>query len=77
METLKHLLVVLKFWVPYDDKYSYKVFGYVLKEGDPDYIWQSISQEDTQVLISNLFHTLTDFDNKRVDRLFADYNHMK
>lgn len=77
IDTLKCLLVILKFRVPYDDKYSYKVAGYVLKDTDPGHIWQNISQEDTQVLMSTLFRRVPELNNEKVDRFFADYEHMK
>ncbi|MHB0946047.1 MAG: hypothetical protein ACYC3B_02630 [Sedimentisphaerales bacterium] len=74
INTLKYLLIILKFWVPYDDKYSYQISGYMLKKSDPDYIWQRISMEDTRTLMSNPSWKVTGFDDKRVKNFFKDFN---
>jgi len=54
IKTLTHLLLFIRFWVPYDDRYSYEVFGYALKSSDSGYMWQIISQHDTKDLIRQL-----------------------
>lgn len=73
IKTLKNLLLFIRFWVPYDNTYSYEAFGYTLKNTDSSYVWQIISQHDTKDLIRKL----KDIDKKNtiIENFFADYNY--
>ena len=55
-DSLQNCLLFVKFKVPYDMKYRYETFGFILKKSIKDkaektYIWQPISSTDTRSLV--------------------------
>ena len=79
--SLKHALLYVRFKVPYDNKFRYEIFGYILKE---DYqvpskaktVWQGISQKDLESLIERMRKTEgTGSWSDKLKMFFADYEH--
>ena len=50
IEDLNYILVILRFWVPYDTKYRFETFGYSIQKREK-YHAQELSSDDKNILI--------------------------
>jgi hypothetical protein len=78
IENLLYSLLFIKFWVPYDDRYRYESFGFLLKQnvGEKNkhkLVWQDIDINDKNNLINNYFLSNAHKTDKRVENFFKDY----
>ena len=70
LERLLYVLLFIRFEVPYDDKFSYEIYGYTLKEKQK--VWQPMANKTTKNLVRNFkgyFKGLP----KRLEDFFKDY----
>lgn len=82
-ENLQYFLLFIRFWVPYDDRFSYRTFGYILKElpkqddsQNTRYKWQYLTDEDLRAVCDRVVKTYRSGkyeNNKKILDFLQDY----
>lgn len=78
IENLLYSLLFIKFWVPYDDKYRYESFGFIMKKdisekNKKELKWQDIDINSKNNLINNYFEASAHKTSDKVIKFFDDY----
>ena len=82
IESLLYELLFIKFWVPYDEKYRYESFAFLLKQdvvekNEKLLHWQDIDINAKNNLIKNYFLSNAHKSHKKVENFFKDYPLLK